>query len=437
MPLSMVPVVGDQEQLMHRERNPSSKERGCHLVASKITVTPTILSTCIVVTSVVCFVGKEIESLMMAILGQFLTLSSRKQVLRSPLELSLLPVLESERVLCRCLRTPFPKVGITVSGRPLNVDNNKKRALVVRCMSFGDAFTGRTNNTTGAFEERPLVKPLTSSEKDDNKDDMGRKRAKSAAAASSGCEPTKTQRISPGEWMSNILALMDNAAGTLAGALNICPVSASDITTNTLLGTLAEMLNAIRHPASSATPTATDIHTDAMNVIEEGFSDNELACAACCIIASAELAGTYLTIRSREGSIADYICLATSLGDFRTRIHAKAKSTLEAKWREKEGIYPDSGSILISAKLASTIETLENERAAERLEMEEMMVEAGGMLEGLERRVDEKMAKVNKAIEEVEKQLQVVQSELQSSNDRANEMLHNLEVDAATKDTAE
>ncbi|KAH9059653.1 hypothetical protein EDB87DRAFT_1831968, partial [Lactarius vividus] len=39
-----------------------------------------------------------------------------------------------------------------------------------------------------------------------------------------------------------------------------------------------------------------------MNMIkdEEGFSDNDFACAANCIVASAELAGTYIAIGSQD-----------------------------------------------------------------------------------------------------------------------------------------
>ncbi|KAI9432191.1 hypothetical protein H4582DRAFT_1997818 [Lactarius indigo] len=138
---------------------------------------------------------------------------------------------------------------------------------------------------------------------DDDKADMEHKRAKSSTASSSGSEPTETQRISAGEGMSNIAASMESAAETLAGALvdmakNMCPTSALDAT---LAGALTGVVDPILPPAPSDTASATDIRTAAMNMIEdeEGFSDNDLTCAASCIIANAELARGYIAIRSR------------------------------------------------------------------------------------------------------------------------------------------
>ncbi|KAH9053123.1 hypothetical protein EDB87DRAFT_1581220 [Lactarius vividus] len=68
-----------------------------------------------------------------------------------------------------------------------------------------------------------------------------------------------------------------------------------------LVRALMEMVNIISPPASSATASNTDICTATMNMIkdEEGFSDNNFACAINCIVASAELAGTYIAIRSQ------------------------------------------------------------------------------------------------------------------------------------------
>ncbi|KAH9010588.1 hypothetical protein EDB84DRAFT_1653056 [Lactarius hengduanensis] len=61
----------------------------------------------------------------------------------------------------------------------------------------------------------------------------------------------------------------------------------------TLLSASTGVVNAIRPPTPSATSSATDICTATMDIIEdkEGFSDNDLACATNCIVASAELAG--------------------------------------------------------------------------------------------------------------------------------------------------
>ncbi|KAI9432203.1 hypothetical protein H4582DRAFT_1997935 [Lactarius indigo] len=137
----------------------------------------------------------------------------------------------------------------------------------------------------------------------DDKADVERKRAESSTASSSGSEPIETQRISTGERMSNIAASMENAAEMLAGALvdlakNMCPTSASDAT---LPGALTGVVDPILPPAPSDTASATDIRTAAMNMIEdeEGFSDNDLACAASCVIANAELARAYIAIKSR------------------------------------------------------------------------------------------------------------------------------------------
>ncbi|KAH9017190.1 hypothetical protein EDB85DRAFT_2155395 [Lactarius pseudohatsudake] len=97
---------------------------------------------------------------------------------------------------------------------------------------------------------------------------------------------------------------VDGAAETLTGALadvakNMSLGSASDA--NTLVRALTGVVNAIQPPTPSATSSATNICTAAVNIIkdEEGFSDNDLTCTANCIIASAELAGTYIAIRSR------------------------------------------------------------------------------------------------------------------------------------------
>ncbi|KAH9052346.1 hypothetical protein EDB87DRAFT_1835892 [Lactarius vividus] len=54
------------------------------------------------------------------------------------------------------------------------------------------------------------------------------------------------------------------------------------------------MVNTIRHPAPSATASTTNIRTTAMNMIEEGLSDNDLACAANCITSAELVAGTYI-----------------------------------------------------------------------------------------------------------------------------------------------
>ncbi|KAI9448729.1 hypothetical protein BJY52DRAFT_1193230 [Lactarius psammicola] len=164
----------------------------------------------------------------------------------------------------------------------------------------------------GPSKKRPLFDPLTSSDDDDGVDvqpqaqHTGRKRAKSAATASSGSEPTKARRISAGEGMSNIATSMDSAAETLAGALagvaqKMCSASTSDTTTNALAGALVEVVNAIRPPTLSATTPITDPRSAAMVIIEreEGFSDEDLACAARCIVASAELATTYVALKSQ------------------------------------------------------------------------------------------------------------------------------------------
>ncbi|KAI9459152.1 hypothetical protein BJY52DRAFT_1416190 [Lactarius psammicola] len=71
--------------------------------------------------------------------------------------------------------------------------------------------------------------------------------------------------------------------------------------TNALAGALAEVVNAIRPPALSATTPITDPRNAAMVIVErkEGFSDEDLACAARCIVASAELATTYVVLKSQ------------------------------------------------------------------------------------------------------------------------------------------
>ncbi|KAI9438869.1 hypothetical protein BJY52DRAFT_1229744 [Lactarius psammicola] len=143
--------------------------------------------------------------------------------------------------------------------------------------------------------------------KRDLAEDTGRKCTKSAATASSESEPTKAWRISAGEGMSNIATSMDTTAEMLAGgalagvAQKICSASTSDTTTNTLAGALAEMVNAIRHPAPSATTPIIDPRSTAMMIIEkeEGFSDEDLACAARCIVASEELATIYVALKSQ------------------------------------------------------------------------------------------------------------------------------------------
>ncbi|KAI9429681.1 hypothetical protein BJY52DRAFT_1423363 [Lactarius psammicola] len=71
--------------------------------------------------------------------------------------------------------------------------------------------------------------------------------------------------------------------------------------TNALAGALAEVVNAIRPPALSATTPITDPCSAAMVIVEreEGFSDEDFACAARCIVASAELATTYVALKSQ------------------------------------------------------------------------------------------------------------------------------------------
>ncbi|KAI9450894.1 hypothetical protein BJY52DRAFT_1419379 [Lactarius psammicola] len=71
--------------------------------------------------------------------------------------------------------------------------------------------------------------------------------------------------------------------------------------TNALAGALAAVVNAIRPPALSATTPITDPHSAAMVIVEreEGFSDEDFACAARCIVASAELVTTYVVLKSQ------------------------------------------------------------------------------------------------------------------------------------------
>ncbi|KAI9434679.1 hypothetical protein H4582DRAFT_1976940 [Lactarius indigo] len=153
------------------------------------------------------------------------------------------------------------------------------------------------------FDKIPLHTGEPSTGSDDDKADVERKRPESSAASSSGSEPTETQRISAGEGMSNIAASMESAAETLAGALtdmakNMSPAPAPDAT---LVGALTGVVDPILPPAPSDTASATDIRTAAMNMIEdeEGLSDNDVACAASCIVANTELARAYIAIKSR------------------------------------------------------------------------------------------------------------------------------------------
>lgn len=134
----------------------------------------------------------------------------------------------------------------------------------------------------------------------------GRKRRRSAAATSPESEPTKARRVSAGEGMTSIASSLENVAGTMATAMeNIAtkmqPTSSPD-STNTLTA-LAEMARLMRprSPAAPATAHTTDPRTAAIQSIEddEGFSDDDLASAATCIMTNEGLAKMYLLLKSR------------------------------------------------------------------------------------------------------------------------------------------
>ncbi|KAI9455604.1 hypothetical protein BJY52DRAFT_1224612 [Lactarius psammicola] len=86
---------------------------------------------------------------------------------------------------------------------------------------------------------------------------------------------------------------------TRESVLTVIPYSRNG--TNALAGALAEVVNAIRPLALSATTPITDPRSAAMVIVEreEGFSDEDFASAARCIVASAELATTYVALKSQ------------------------------------------------------------------------------------------------------------------------------------------
>jgi hypothetical protein len=105
--------------------------------------------------------------------------------------------------------------------------------------------------------------------------------------------------------MSNIASSLENVAGTVATAMEnmVTKMHTSSPTDSTnTLATLAEMARLMhpRSPAAPVTTVTTDPCTAAIQSIEEdeGFSDDDLASAATCIMSNESLAKMYLSLKS-------------------------------------------------------------------------------------------------------------------------------------------